>query len=72
MRRAIGGERLLQLLQAQVLGYVPLEGPLDKLPQDFISFGSPAMHQYYKERLQNSVAADAKKGSASWTHSIFG
>ena len=77
VRQKIGGDRLLELLRAQVLGYLPLEGPLEKLPVDLIGFGSPAMHQYFRERLQKSAVtavenAAAKKGSSSWTHSIFG
>lgn len=78
VRQAIGGERLLQLLNAQILGYLPTEGPLEKLSQDQISFGSPAMHHYFKERLQKSTVAaieaavKAEKGSNSWTHMIFG
>lgn len=78
VRQAIGEARLLQLLGAQVLGSVPKEGPLEKLSEDTIGFGSPAMQQYFKERLQKSTvtaledAARAKRGSNSWTHMIFG
>ena len=78
VRREIGEARLLQLLKAQVLGSLPKEGPLEKLGEDLIGFGSPAMQQYFKERLQKSrvtaleEAAQAKRGSNSWTHMIFG
>ena len=78
VRKEIGETRLLQLLKAQVLGSLPKEGPLEKLSEDLIGFGSPAMQQYFKERLQKSrvtaleEAAQAKRGSNSWTHMIFG
>ena len=78
VRQALGEDRLLQLLNAQVLGYLPAEGPLERLSPDLIGFGSPAMQQYFKERLQKAtvaakeVAEKAKKGSNSWTYMIFG
>ena len=78
VRQSLGEARLVQLLKAQVLGYLPIEGPLDKLAQDLIGFGSPAMHQYFRDRLKKSrvaaveAAITAKKGSNSWTHTLFG
>lgn len=78
VRQEIGEARLLKLLEAQVLGSLPKEGPLEKLSEDLMGFGSQAMQQYFKERLQKSrvtaleQAAQAKRGSSSWTHMLFG
>lgn len=50
VKEAIGEGRFLQLLRAQILGFLPEEGPLEKM-EGLVGFGSPAMRKYFEERL---------------------
>jgi hypothetical protein len=54
IKKAIGEARFLQLVKAQILGFLPEEGPLEKL-EGLVGLGSPAMHKYFEDRLQSSV-----------------
>ena len=68
VRAAIGETRFAQLLKAQVLGFLPLEGPLHKREAELVGFGSPAMQHYFLDRLASpSIKKASSEGRSGWT-----